>query len=61
MLTTKYYKKGQDPIVFDKLINISRECTEFILNSKMNYIKNKTNILNDKKTTNQIQKCIGPY
>ena len=30
-------------------MNVSRECTEFILNSKMNYIKNKSNILNDKK------------
>ena len=32
-LTIKYYKKGQDPIVFDKLMNVSREYTEFILNA----------------------------
>ena len=32
-------------------MNVSRECTEFILNSKRNYIKNKSNILNGKKKT----------
>ena len=31
-------------------MDVSRECSDLILNSKMSYIKNKTNILNDKKT-----------
>ena len=60
-LTTKYYKKGQDPIVFDKLMNVSRESTEFILNSKMNYIKNKSNILNDKKTDPKVYWTVLNY
>ena len=60
-LTTKYYEKGHDPIVFDKLMNVSRECTEFILNSKMNYIKNKSNIPNDKKVDPKVYWTVLNY
>ena len=31
-------------------MDVSRECSDLILNSKMSYIKNKINILNDEKT-----------
>ena len=60
-LTTKYYKKGQNPIVFDKLMDVSRECSDLILNSKMSYIKNKINILNDKKTGPKVYWTILNY
>ena len=42
-------------------MNVSRECTEFILNSKMNYIKNKSNILNDKKPDPKVYWTILNY
>ena len=60
-LTTKFYKKGQDPIVFDKLMDVSRESSDLILNSKMSYIKNKINILNDKKTDSKVYWTILNY
>ena len=60
-LKTKFYKKGLDPIVFDKLMDVSRESSDLILNSKMSYIKNKINILNDKKTDSKVYWTILNY
>ena len=42
-------------------MDVSRECSDLILNSKMSYIKNKTNILNDKKTDPKVYWTISNY
>ena len=42
-------------------MDVSRECSYLILNSKMSYIKNKINILNDKKTDPKVYWTILNY
>ena len=43
------------------IMDVSRECSNLILNSKMSYIKNKINILNDKKTGPKVYWTILNY
>ena len=42
-------------------MDVSRECIEFILNAKINYIKSKSNILNDKKADPKVYWTVLNY
>ena len=42
-------------------MDVSTECSDLILNSKMSYIQNKINILNDKKTDTKVYWTILNY